>query len=71
VVLVLNLKLKNIIKNSGKTQGQIAKEVGISEARLSRIIHGYTKPRKSEEEALAKVLGLLTIDIFPPESKRK
>ena len=66
-MLVINSKLKDLVKKSGKTQGEIAIEVGISEARLSRIIHGYTKPRKSEEEALAKVLGILTVEIFPPQ----
>ena len=66
-VLVINSKLKNLVRKSGKTQGEIANEVGISEARLSRIIHGYTKPRKSEEEALAKVLGILAVEVFPPQ----
>jgi len=66
-VLVINSKLKNLIRKSGKTQGEIASEVGISEARLSRIIHGYTKPRKSEEDTLAKVLGILTVEVFPPQ----
>ena len=66
-MLVINSKLKNLIRKSGKTQGEIASEVGISEARLSRIIHGYTKPRKSEEDTLAKVLGILTVEVFPPQ----
>ena len=66
-MLIINSKLKDLVKKSGKTQGEIAIEVGISEARLSRIIHGYTKPRESEEEALAKVLGILTVEIFPPQ----
>ena len=65
-MLVLNSKLKNIIKKSGKTQGILAKEIKISQARLSRIIHGYAEPRKAEEEALARALGVLTVDIFPP-----
>ena len=68
MVLVLNSKLKKLIEKSRKTQGEIAKEIGMPEARLSRIIHGYSKPRKYEEEALARILGILTVDIFPPES---
>lgn len=66
-MLVLNTKLKQLIKESGKTQGQLAKEVGIPEARLSRIIHGYINPRKSEEEAIARSLEILTVEVFPPE----
>ncbi|OGL40828.1 MAG: hypothetical protein A3C43_08750 [Candidatus Schekmanbacteria bacterium RIFCSPHIGHO2_02_FULL_38_11] len=66
-MLVVNTKLKQLIKESGKTQGLLAKEVGIPEARLSRIIHGYITPRKSEEKTIARILGILTIDVFPPQ----
>lgn len=66
-MLVVNTKLKQLIKKSGKTQGELAKEVGIAEARLSRIIQGYITPRKSEEEAIARALEILTIDVFPPQ----
>ena len=66
-MLVVNRKLKQLIRESGKTQGQLAKEIGIPEARLSRIIHGYINPRKSEEEAIAVALGILTVEVFPPQ----
>ncbi|MBI5376663.1 MAG: helix-turn-helix transcriptional regulator [Candidatus Schekmanbacteria bacterium] len=63
-MLKINLLLKNIIRRSGMTQGEIARETGVSASRLSRIIHGYTKPRKEEEEALSRLLGIESAELF-------
>jgi transcriptional regulator with XRE-family HTH domain len=49
-----NLKLQ--IFKLGIHQNYLAKEVGIAESILSRIIHGYREPSPSERQALAAFL---------------
>jgi len=46
------------IVRQGHIQADIAVEAGLSESRLSRILNGRVKPRDSERERLAHVLGL-------------
>ena len=50
--------LKVEILTRGLVQGDVAKEAGISEHRLSRILHKRTEPREAELLALANVLGI-------------
>lgn len=59
-----NSYLQELIRRIGKTQGEIAQEMGISESRLSRIINGYTVPRASEQEILSKILGVDKNQLF-------
>ena len=46
-----NLKLR--IFKLGIHQNQLAKELGIGDANLSKIIHGYRNPTPSERKQLA------------------
>jgi DNA-binding XRE family transcriptional regulator len=53
----MNVELKQAIVDSGMKQTFIAQVAGLSEWRLSRIIHGRTPPTKDEKQAIAAALG--------------
>ena len=61
----MNLDLKVSILKTGKTQTEICRLTGINEARLSRIIYEYNRPRKDEKEKLAAVLNKSVSELFP------
>lgn len=50
-----NLKLT--IFKLGVRQIQLAKDLGIADASLSKIIHGYSEPSKAIRERIAKYLN--------------
>jgi transcriptional regulator with XRE-family HTH domain len=50
-----NLKLQ--LFRSSVRQNFLARELGIDESILSKIIHGYREPSKEQRESLAKYLG--------------
>jgi transcriptional regulator with XRE-family HTH domain len=51
-----NLKLQ--IFRSSVRQNFLARELGIDESILSKIIHGYREPSKRQRESLAQYLGV-------------
>ena len=51
-----NLKMQ--IFKSGVRQNHIAKQLGIGDAVLSKIIHGYRAPSHPERKLLADYLGV-------------
>jgi transcriptional regulator with XRE-family HTH domain len=51
-----NLKLQ-LFRNSVR-QNFLAREVGIDESILSKIIHGYREPSKEQRQLLASYLGV-------------
>jgi transcriptional regulator with XRE-family HTH domain len=51
-----NLKVQ--IFKSGIRQNHIAKDLGIGDAVLSKIIHGYRAPSEPERKLLANYLGV-------------
>lgn len=51
-----NLKLQ--IFRSAVRQNFLARELGIDESILSKIIHGYREPSKHQRESLAQYLGV-------------
>jgi transcriptional regulator with XRE-family HTH domain len=51
-----NLKLQ--IFRSAVRQNFLARELGIDESILSKIIHGYREPSKQQRESLAQYLGV-------------
>lgn len=51
-----NLKLQ-LFRNSVR-QNFLARELGIDESILSKIIHGYREPSKEQRESLANYLGV-------------
>lgn len=51
-----NLKLQ--LFRSSVRQNFLARELGMDESILSKIIHGYREPSKEQRESLAKYLGV-------------
>lgn len=60
--------LRTAIEASGRTRAQIARESGISEGQLSRLISGERGMRIETIEQLAQVLGLKII--IRPERRK-
>jgi len=58
----INLKLK--IMEKYRYQVDFSRALGISEDRLSRIIHGRVSTSQKEKEKIAGVLGVRVQDIF-------
>lgn len=56
--------IKKVVQTRGMAQGDIAKRCGITEAMLSRYIHGTSLPSIDKVNALASVLGCRAIDII-------
>jgi predicted XRE-type DNA-binding protein len=56
--------LKKIIMTRGMPQSEIAEKCGITEAMLSRYIHGTSMPGVDKIYALASALDCRTIDIL-------
>ena len=50
-------RLKRLIHISGKTQGQVARELGVTEAMLSWYITGKHMPDAYKLELIASILG--------------
>jgi transcriptional regulator with XRE-family HTH domain len=50
------------------TQIAVAKQTGISESRLSRIVNGHDRPTREEKVALAVALSTTVDTLFPPEA---
>ena len=52
---------------NGKTQQQLSKESGISQAKISNIERGVTDPQKEDKKALSMVLGVSAEALFERE----
>lgn len=61
----MNRALKMNIAGSGLTNYQVELRADIPLTKLSRIIHGATRPTAEEMERIAGVLGKSTQDLFP------
>lgn len=61
----MNIELKTRILASEKSQLWIAREVGISEAQLSKIVRGWICPTDNLKKKIADVLGCEVGKIFP------
>ena len=53
--MYLNLKLQ--IFKLGLHQNRLAKELGIDETVLSKIIHGYREPSERQKQSISNYLG--------------
>ena len=60
----IGINLKRIIQTRCMAQSDIAENCGITQAMLSRYIHGTSMPSIYVVNALASVLGCRTIDII-------
>ncbi len=55
---MLNVPLKIALVRTGKRQFELADALGLSELRLSQILHGRTTPTEAERARMAEVLGV-------------
>lgn len=62
--MALNTALKVAIHESGLKQNFIAREAGLSEPELSRIVNGRAEPTPDQKKAIAKALGRKVQDLF-------
>lgn len=60
----LGYNLQKFIPLSGKTQNEIAKDLGITNAMLSRYVHGTSMPSAGKAFRLAKILGCSVDELF-------
>ena len=60
----MNDKLKAYLAQTGRRQYQIAREAGLTENELSRIVRGRRSPTPDERRRLAVALGVAEPDIF-------
>ena len=56
--------LQTVIRSKNVTQSQLARQLGITEAMLSRYIHGTSMPGVDKVYALANILGCRITDIL-------
>ena len=70
----MSLTLKTRILASGKSQIFLAREIGISEPQLSKIVMGWVNPRKELQKKIAKILNyeqtrgqVLPFDVLPSQ----
>lgn len=61
----MNLKLKTKILESGKPQIALAKEIGIPEPILSKVVNGWIDPKADLRNKIAQALNCQTEEIFP------
>jgi transcriptional regulator with XRE-family HTH domain len=66
----MNLALKTAFWKLRKSQVRVMHETGISESRLSRIVHGHLKATKAEKQALAKALKTPVTELFPNDDSQ-
>jgi transcriptional regulator with XRE-family HTH domain len=60
----MNAKLKFCLAQTGRRQYEIAREVGLTENELSRIVRGRRPATADERRRLALVLGVAEPDLF-------
>ncbi len=61
----MNIRLKTKILEQGLSQLQVARDVGLTDSNLSKIIHGWVDPPVEVKTRLASVLGCNLEEIFP------
>lgn len=60
----IGFNIKKMLQSRGIPQGDVAKSCGVTEAMLSRYIHGTSLPSLDKVNALASALGCRVIDII-------
>ena len=60
----MNAKLKAFLAQTGRRQYQIAREVGLTENELSRIVRGRRLATAGERRRLALALGVAEPELF-------
>ena len=63
----MNAKLKLFLSRTGRRQYEIAREIGLTENELSRIVRGRRPATPEERRRLAQALGLSERELFGAE----
>ena len=61
----MNKNLKIAILDYQEPAWRVAKQAGIPDSKLSKIVNGYTLPTEEEMKRLAQVLGKSREELFP------
>lgn len=64
----MNIRLKSKILEQGLSQLQVARDAGVSDSYLSKVVNGWIEPPNEIKARLASVVGCAVKEIFP-ESK--
>lgn len=68
---VIAQNLRNIIYEQGKTQAQVAKDLGINKGTLSSWMNGTRTPKMANIDMLCKYFGVSRSAIMEPSTSRK
>ena len=60
----MNMQLRAAREASGKTQSQVAKEIGVSELSYQRYEYGQREPRAAVAIQIAEALGVKSFEKF-------
>jgi transcriptional regulator with XRE-family HTH domain len=63
-----NLALKIAIVESGRSQADVAADIGMHDTKLSMIVNGRREPSDAERKAIARVLKRKPSQLFPDEA---
>jgi transcriptional regulator with XRE-family HTH domain len=63
-VSAMNAKLKLCLSRTGRRQYQIAREIGLTENELSRIVRGRRSATADERRRLSQALGVAEPELF-------
>ena len=61
----MNKNLKIAIIDYKEPGWRVAKQIGVSDSKLSKIVNGYILPTEEEMNRLAQVLGKGREELFP------
>lgn len=61
----MNLQLKVALLQTGKRQCELARQTGLSESAVSRIVNAYREPTPDEKRKIAQALGCAVEMLWP------
>lgn len=61
----MNIRLKTKIIERGLSQLRVARDAGVSDSYLSKVINGWLDPSNEIKARLASVVGCTVEEIFP------
>jgi transcriptional regulator with XRE-family HTH domain len=67
----MNIRLKSQILRRGLSQLQIARELGLNDSYISRIVHGWVIPTPEIKSKLANLLKCEIHEIFDDQENKE
>ena len=65
------LKLKLALLKRHLSQKALARQIGMTAARLSQIIHGHVEARARERQRIGRVVGVPSWAVFPASGRAR